>query len=63
MATAFTQEMADAIEAQTIAIQNLDAFYLLVVGTFVFFMQVSWIWSPLGLACVQRAAQTTACPD
>jgi hypothetical protein len=47
MATAFTQEMADAIVAQTIAIQNLDAFYLLVLGTFVLFMQVPealWDW-------------------
>jgi hypothetical protein len=39
---AFTQEMADAIAAQTTAVKNIDAFYLQVLGTLVFFMQVRW---------------------
>jgi len=39
-AATFTQESQDAIDAITTSIGELDAFYLLVVGVFVFFMQV-----------------------
>eukprot|EP00962_Isochrysis_galbana_P050856 scaffold22191_cov128-Isochrysis_galbana.AAC.2 len=38
--TAVLEAMEARISANSIAVGNLDAFYLLVVGNFVFFMQV-----------------------
>jgi hypothetical protein len=41
MATAvFTEDLKAQLNANTIAVDNLDSFYLLVCGVFVFFMQV-----------------------
>ena len=49
-AATFTSDMETAIGVNSTAVGNLDAFYLLVVGVFVFFMQVGA--SGLSIVCV-----------